>query len=238
MSSFTPPSQRPAWQALSGLAGTVPHLRELLQDPSREQFQASAAGLTLDYSHQAVDQRILQQLYALADESHVTSQAQAMFRGEPINLTEQRRVLHVALRGSHLTQAPWGDSISQQVRDELARFTTFAEQVRDGGLRGFTNAPITDVVNLGIGGSDLGPRMAVDALSPWASMHAPTSVRVHFVSNLDPWSLYATLSALDPAKTAFIVQSKSFTTPETVMLAASARRWLQDAGCPPALQSR
>jgi glucose-6-phosphate isomerase len=238
MSSFTPPSQRPAWQALSGLAGTVPHLRELLQDPSREQFQASAAGLTLDYSHQAVDQRILQQLYALADESHVTSQAQAMFRGEPINLTEQRPVLHVALRGSHLTQAPWGDSISQQVRDELARFTTFAEQVRDGGLRGFTNAPITDVVNLGIGGSDLGPRMAVDVLSPWASMHAPTSVRVHFVSNLDPWSLYATLSALDPATTAFIVQSKSFTTPETVMLAASARRWLQDAGCPPALQSR
>ena len=238
MSAFTPPSQRPAWQALIRLAASVPHLRDLLQDPTRHRMQTSAAGITLDYSHQAVDPRILTQLCALADDSQVMPQAQAMFRGEPINVTEQRPVLHVALRGSHLTHAPWGDDISRQVRDELSRFTAWAEQIRAGGMRGFTDAPITDIVNLGIGGSDLGPRMAVNALSPWASMHSRASVRVHFVSNLDAWSLYATLSSLDPARTAFIVQSKSFTTPETLMLAASARRWLQDGGCPAALQSR
>ena len=235
---FVPPAQRTAWQALSALASTVPHLRELLQDPKRHAFQASAAGITLDYSHQAVDSRILLQLCALAQESQLMPQAQAMFRGEPINLTEQRPVLHVALRGSHLPHAPWGEDIARQVRDELTRFTTFADAVRDGGLRGFSDTPITDIVNLGIGGSDLGPRMAVDALAPWAAMHARPPIRVHFVSNLDAWNLFATLSSLDPARTAFIVQSKSFTTPETLMLAASARRWLQDAGCPDALLSR
>ncbi len=235
---FTTPSQRPAWQALTALAASVPHLRELLQDPQRHQLQASAAGLTLDYTHQAVDLRILQQLCALAEDSHLLPQAQAMFRGEPINITEQRPVLHVALRGSHLPQAPWGDAISQQVRAELARFTAFADQVRDGELRGHADSPITDIVNLGIGGSDLGPRMAVDALAPWASAQPRSRVRVHFVSNLDAWNLFATLSPLDPATTAFIVQSKSFTTPETLMLAASARHWLQDAGCPAERLSR
>jgi glucose-6-phosphate isomerase len=231
MSVFTPPSQRPAWQALTALSQSVPHLRDLLQDPKRPQFQASAASITLDYAYQAVDQRILQQLCALAQDSQLLAQAQAMFRGDPINLTEQRPVLHVALRGSHLSSAPWGEPISTQVREELARFTGFADRLRAGALRGFADTPITDVVNLG-------PRMAVDALAPWAAAQPQAPVRVHFVSNLDAWSLYATLAPLDPTRTAFIVQSKSFTTPETLMLAASARRWLQDAGCPPDLQSR
>ncbi len=232
MPPFTPPSQRPAWRSLTALAGSVPHLRELLKDPQRHQFQASAAGLTLDYTHQAVDTRILQQLCVLAEDSQLMPQAQAMFRGEPINLTEQRPALHVALRGSHLPQAPWGDDISQQVRVELTRFTAFADQVRAGGQRGFSHTPITDIVNLGIGGSDLGPRLAVDALAPWAALQTRNQVRVHFVSNLDAWNLHATLSSLNPSTTAFIVQSKSFTTPETLMLAASARHWLLAGGCP------
>ena len=235
---FLPPTQHPAWQTLTALAGSTPHLRDLLQAPQRAQLQATAAGITLDYSHQAVNPRILQALSSLVHESHLIPQAQAMFRGEPINLTEQRPVLHVALRGSHLTSAPWGDDISRQVRDELNRFTTWADLLRAGDVKGFDDTPITDVVNLGIGGSDLGPRMAVDALAPWASRQARAPVRVHFVSNLDAWSLYAILSTLDPARTAFIVQSKSFTTPETLMLAASARRWLQDGGCPAHRQAR
>ena len=237
-SSFTPPSERPAWQALHTLARTVPHLSKLLQDPQRSQLQASAAGITLDYAHQAITPAILQQLCALAADCQLMPQALAMFRGDPINVTEHRPVLHVALRGSHLAHAPWGDDISRQVDHELKRFTAFADQVRAGQLHGFADTPITDIVNLGIGGSDLGPRMAVEALAPWTSAQTPAPVRMHFVSNLDAWSLQATLCTLDPRRTAFIVQSKSFTTPETLMLAASARRWLQDAGCPSQLQSR
>ena len=114
MTSFVPPQQRQAWQALQTLSQTAqPHLRELLQDPRRvEQLQASGAGITLDYSRQRVTAEVLQQLLALADESQVMAQAQAMFRGEPINATEQRAELHVALRGSHVNNPPWGATIS------------------------------------------------------------------------------------------------------------------------------
>ena len=237
MSHFTPPTERAAWHALTRLAADLPPLRELMQAPDRHRYQASAAGLTLDYSHQAINEPVLQELLTLADTTGVMQQAQAMFRGEPINVTENRPVLHVALRGSHVAQPPWGADISRQVKEELARFTRFAEHVRQGQLQGFDQRPITDIVNLGIGGSDLGPRVGVEALTPWASTNRAT-VRVHFVSNLDAWSLYATLSTLDPARTAFIVQSKSFTTPETRLLADSARQWLQDGGCPAELQAR
>ena len=237
MQDFILPTQRPLWQALSALAASTPPLRALMQTPQRHTLQASACGLTLDYSRQAVNDTILQRLIELSDACGVMTQAEAMFRGEPINITENRAVLHVALRGSQVAQPPWGSAVSQQVRDELARFTALAQRVRTGQLHGFADTSITDVVNLGLGGSDLGPRMAVEALTPWASDQRH-QVRVHFVSNLDAWSLYATLSSLDPTRTAFIVQSKSFTTPETVTLANSAQRWLQDAGCPPALLHR
>jgi glucose-6-phosphate isomerase len=237
MENFIPPTQRPIWHQLTALAADMPPLRDLMQAPQREALQASACGLTLDYSRQAVNETVLQCLFELSQSCGVMSQAAAMFRGEPINTTENRAVLHVALRGHRVTEPPWGQTISQQVRDEWARFSAFAQHVRTGQLQGFADTPITDVVNLGIGGSDLGPRMAVDALTPWA-FDQHQRVRVHFVSNLDAWSLYATLSSLDPARTAFIVQSKSFTTPETLLLADSARQWLRDAGCPPELQSR
>ena len=237
MPDFIPPTERPAWAALRRLAVTLPPLRELMATPQRDCLQATAAGITLDYSRQPVNDSVLQHLIALAQATGVMSQADAMFRGEPINVTEHRPVLHVALRGSHVAQPPWGHDISRQVREELARFTGFAQRVREGQLRGFKETPITDIVNLGIGGSDLGPRVGVEALTPW-SLSDRSQVRVHFVSNLDAWSLYSTLSTLDPARTAFIVQSKSFTTPETMTLAASARRWLQDGGCPTASQPR
>jgi glucose-6-phosphate isomerase len=230
LKKFVPPPQRQAWQTLQALSQAgLPHLRDLLQDPGRRsRLQAQGAGLTIDFSRQRVNDAVLSALLALADESQVMDQAQAMCRGEPINATEHRPVLHLALRGSHVPNAPWGDAISQGVARELLRVCLFAERVRAGQLHGFDGQTITDVVNLGIGGSDLGPRMTSEALRN----HRDTSaVRVHYVSNVDAWSLYNVLSGLNPARTAFIVQSKTFTTQETLTLAASARRWLLDAGC-------
>ena len=210
------------------------HLRDLLKDSSRtEKWQASGAGLTIDYSHQRVTDDVLTQLLALAEESDVMGQARAMFRGELINATEQRAVLHVALRGSHIPNPPWGYAISKAVANELHRVCTFAEKVREGQIKGYGQESITDVVNLGIGGSDLGPRMTTEALSHLTRDSFKNKVRVHYVSNVDAWSLYTTLAPLNPARTLFVVQSKTFTTQETMTLAASAKRWLLDAGCTP-----
>ena len=228
---FVPPAQRAAWQRLQALAAAPrPHLRELLREPQREaRYALEAAGLRLDFSHQAVDDEVLKALQALAEESQVDAQLAALFAGEPINATEGRAVLHVALRGSDAANPPWGEAVATQVRITRQRFLAFAEQAYRGDLRGFTQAPISDVVNLGIGGSDLGPRMAADAL---ACACPAGAVRVHFVSNVDAWALYQTLRGLDPARTLFVAQSKTFTTQETLTLMASAQRWLTDAGCP------
>ena len=246
MTHFTRPEQRAAWQRLQTLAGQpMPHLRELLQDSARNaSLQCSAAGLQADASRQRVTPEVMQALLQLADESQVLLQAQAMFKGEAINATEQRPALHMALRGSHAADlpgqapAPWGTAITQGVQRELVRFTDFAEHVRQGGLQGFAGQTITDVVNLGIGGSDLGPRMATEALASLAAPMQAPAVRVHHVSNVDPWCLATTLAPLNPARTLFIMQSKTFTTQETLTLAASAKRWLQDAGCSAALLPR
>lgn len=236
MTRFTPPQERQAWRALQALVPATPTLRELLQDPQRQaRMSLQAAGLEADFSRQRIPQAVLAQLLALADESQVAEQAQAMFRGEPINATEGRAVLHVALRGSGQTNPPWGADVAGAVQAELARVCDFAELVRAGGLRGFGGQAITDVVNLGIGGSDLGPRMCTEALEPLQA--APSPVRVHYVSNVDAWALHTVLRGLDPARTAFVVQSKTFTTQETLTLAASARRWLHDAGCSQAQMS-
>ena len=246
MSHFIRPEQRPAWQALQALADApAPHLRELLPDaPRHAALQFEAAGIQADASRQRVTPQIMQALLQLADEAQVMRQAQAMFHGEAINTTEQRPVLHVALRGGGLdatptaASPPWGAAIAAEVQRELARFTDFAEQLRAGGVSGFTGEAITDVVNLGIGGSDLGPRMASEALGQLSDTLKPPPFRVHYVSNVDPWSLATTLAPLQASRTLFIVQSKSFTTQETMTLAASAKRWLQDAGCSEALLSQ
>ena len=226
MNTFTPPQARLAWQRLQALAGQgVPHLREQRSTPALTEIEA--AGLTLDSRRQRLTPAAWQLLLELARESRVAEQARAMFAGEPINATERRAVLHVALRGADWADAPWGTDISAQVRTERERFLTFAEEVR-AGLRGFTGGPITDIVNVGIGGSDLGPRMACEALGHLSG----TRLRVHFASNPDAWSLHSVLRHLQPANTLFIVQSKTFTTQETLALAESAHRWLADGGCP------
>ncbi|MEW6694050.1 MAG: glucose-6-phosphate isomerase [Pseudomonadota bacterium] len=224
------PPQRPAWQRLERLAqAPQPHLRELLataDDPRTQSLQFEAAGLRLDATRQAVTLLQWQALLQLAEDSQVAQWAQAQRRGEAINVTEGRAALHVALRGSDMPDPPWGADIAATVRSELRRFLAAAEAIRSGHWRGHRGQRITDVVNLGIGGSDLGPRMAVQALAA----HAHPEVRVHFVSNPDAWALHSVLCGLDADRTLFIVQSKTFTTPETLTLAASARRWLADHG--------
>ena len=233
MPTFIPPQQRKAWTALAALPGaTTTHLRTLLADKDRQaRLQISAAGISLDYSHQRVNADVMAQLLALAEESHVMEQALAMFQGKAINQTENRAVLHVALRGSHIPNPPWGSAISSLVAAELLRVCLFAEKVRSGALLGFTQMPITDVVNLGIGGSDLGPRMSTGALVNQTQPPNGHPVKVHYVSNVDAWSLFTTLQSLNPAQTAFVVQSKTFTTQETMTLLASAKQWLLDGGC-------
>jgi glucose-6-phosphate isomerase len=233
MIHFNRPEQRPAWQALQALADApATHLRELLQDSSRNaSLQFEAAGIQADASRQRVTPAVMQALLQLASESHVLEQAQAMFKGDAINTTEHRPVLHMALRAGQSASPPWGAAIAADVQRELTRFTDFAERLRHCELKGFKGQAITDVVNLGIGGSDLGPRMATEALSQLSADLKAPAVRLHHVSNVDPWSLATTLAPLDASRTLFIVQSKTFTTQETLTLAASAKRWLQDAGC-------
>jgi glucose-6-phosphate isomerase len=224
-----PPHGR-AWQRLQALAERgVPHLRALVAsgDPERARWlSCSAAGIAFDGHYQAVTAEVLEALFALAREAGVLSWRDAMFAGERVNVTEQRAALHVALRGSHEPSPPWGQAISEAVQAELQRFLSAAEAIRRGDWEPSRGGRITDVVNIGIGGSDLGPRMACHALA----VDADAPVRVHFVSNPDPWALYRTLQGLRGQQTLFIVQSKTFTTPETLMLANSARQWLHDQG--------
>jgi len=235
MSVNPSPNTLPAWQQLSQLAALPqPHLRERLGQPGRDGMQAVAegTGIRLDYTRQAFDPAIWAALLQLAREAQVEAQREAMFRGEAINTSEQRAVLHVALRGAPGATgdaAPWGAEVQQLVQAELDRVCTFADRVRAGDVRSSTGAAFTDVVNIGIGGSDLGPRMAADALAPLCS-DGKTGLRVHFVSNPDAWGVYATLRGLDPTTTLVIVASKTFTTQETMTNAASARRWLEDGG--------
>ena len=227
---FTPPQQRAAWKRLQALADqSLPHLRELLADPASARaasLQLEVAGLQLDASRQQVTPEVLQALLDLAAESGVLEQAQAQRQGLPVNATENRAVLHMALRGADMPDAPWGSAVSDAVRQELDRFLDAAERIRDGRWRGHRGQRIANVINIGIGGSDLGPRMAVQALDAQGS----NEVRVHFVSNPDAWALHSLLRWCKPDSTLFIVQSKTFTTQETLTLAASAQRWLADHG--------
>ena len=213
MTATTPlsPTQLPAWRQLAELAAQPqPHLRERLQDPQRSAMQAAAegTGIHLDYSRQAFDGEVWSALQALAREAQVTAQRDAMFSGQAINTSEGRAVLHVALRGAPEARgaaAPWGSDIQRLVQDELQRVCDFAERVRSGAVKSSTGAAFTDVVNIGIGGSDLGPRMAADALAPLCS----DRLGVHFVSNPDAWALHSTLRGLNPATTLVIVASKT-----------------------------
>jgi len=192
-------------------------------DPQRfEKLSVEAAGLFLDYSKNRLDGRTLELLAALARERGVEAQRDAMFAGERINNTENRAVLHTALRaprGAGLVVD--GQDVNADVHAVLDRIRLFTDAVRSGEWLGHTGKPITDVINIGIGGSDLGPKMVVLALRHYAHPR----LALHFVSNVDGHDMDAALSQVDPETTLFIVASKTFTTAETMMNAQTARRW-------------
>ncbi|ADH89547.1 Glucose-6-phosphate isomerase [Ancylobacter novellus DSM 506] len=188
-------------------------------------FSASFEDLLLDFSKCSLTPATLGLLIDLARAAGVEGKRAAMFAGEHINITEDRAVLHTALRDR--SASPFtvdGQDVRADVADVLARMGAFAEGIRTGALKGWTGKPITDIVNIGIGGSDLGPVMATIALGPYH--HGP---RAHYVSNVDGAHLYDTIAELDPASTLFIVASKTFTTQETMANAASAREWIVEA---------
>lgn len=215
-----------SFQALAQHADTARswQMRDLFAaDPDRfERLSGEAAGLFLDYSKNRLDGRTLELLAALARERGVEARRDAMFAGEKINNTEHRAVLHTALRaprGEHLMVD--GQDVNADVHAVLERMKTFTDAVRGGQWLGHTGKPILDVVNIGIGGSDLGPRMVVLALRHYAHPR----LRMHFVANVDAHDLDAALAQVDPETTLFIVASKTFTTAETMMNAHSARAW-------------
>jgi glucose-6-phosphate isomerase len=216
-----------AWRALhSRLSETrAVSLRALRDgDAARgERFSREAAGLYLDFSRQRIDDDGLHLLASLADAAKLRDRINGMWRGDAINSTEGRAVLHTALRVPAVSESgPGGADIARQVLIEREHMLEFAEQVRGGVVKGSGGARITTVVNIGIGGSDLGPAMAVEALHS-LTVGAP---RVRFVSNVDGTDLANVLEEADPAGTLFIVASKTFTTQETLANARSARAWL------------
>ena len=192
-------------------------------DPDRfASFSAAAGDVLLDWSKCRLDGETMRLLAALADAAEVSAARQAMFAGESVNTTENRAALHIALRnrsGRPILHA--GRDVMGEVNETLARLATFAGAVRSGAIAAAAGRRFTDVVNIGIGGSDLGPAMTTRALSPYHD-----GPRLHFVSNVDGAHIADTLRPLDPASTLFLVVSKTFTTQETMTNAAAARKWI------------
>ncbi len=225
--TIKPLTQRPAWKALAAHHKKIKglHLKKMFAtDPKRgERMTAEAAGLFLDYSKNRITSETLKLLLKLAEESGLKTHIKAMFSGEKINITENRAVLHVALR------APKGEKIFvdgadvvPEVHAVLDKMEAFAKRIRSGAWKGFTGKRIANIVNIGIGGSDLGPVMAYEALKHYSQR----ALTFRFVSNVDGIDFVEATHDLDPAETLFIVSSKTFTTLETMTNAGSARDWL------------
>ena len=202
-------------------------MRELFdKDPERfNTFSARMDDILLDYSKNRITGETFSLLMNLAREAGVEDMRTRMFDGEAINTTEYRQVLHTALRNrSNNPVMVEGTNVMPLVNRVLEQIRYFSERVRSGNWRGYTGKLITDIVNIGIGGSDLGPHVVCDALQPFAQR----GMRVHFVSNVDPTHITETLKQIEPESTLFVVASKTFTTQETMMNAHSARRWFMD----------
>src|SRR5881409_1466116 len=222
----SPVIERPAWKALEGHHGKVRelHLRRLFaDDPGRgERLTAEAVGVFLDYSKNRITDETLTLLLQLAEQSGLRARIDAMFQGDKINVSEKRAVLHVALRAPRGAKIVVdGEDVVSQVHAVLDRMSDFAERVRDGTWKGHTGKRIRNVVNIGIGGSDLGPVMAYEALKHYSER----SLTFRFVSNVDGADFAEAVRDLDPAETLFIVSSKTFTTLETMTNARTARAW-------------
>src|ERR1700683_4671047 len=221
-----PLTERPAWRSLQTHYQNVRglHLRNLFaDDPNRgERMTAESAGIFLDYSKNRITDETIKLLIKLAEESGLRARIDAMFRGDKINVTEKRAVLHVALRAPQgASIVVDGENVVPQVHAVLGKMTDFSNRIRNGEWKGHTGKPIRNVINIGIGGSDLGPVMAYEALKHYSDR----GKTFRFVSNVDGTDLTEAVRDLDPAETLFIVSSKTFTTLETMTNAHSARAW-------------
>src|SRR6202040_1781167 len=217
---------RPGWQALESHHQKIRelHLRQLFaDDPKRgERLTTEALGLYLDYSKNRVTDETLKLLFQLAEESGLRGRIEAMFRGDKINITENRAVLHVALRApKDASIIVDGENVVPQVHAVLDKMADFCRRVRTGEWKGHTGKPIRNVINIGIGGSDLGPVMAYEALKHYSDR----TLTFRFVSNIDGTDFAEAVQDLDPSETLFIISSKTFTTLETMTNAHTARDW-------------
>jgi glucose-6-phosphate isomerase len=224
---FPHPALQRQLQTLATEHGELSIARLFQQDPDRvEDFSAEAAGWRLDYSRQLLNRDARRALLELAQAAAIKDAREALFDGQAVNLTEERAALHTLLRATdsedHL------QSKLEEVKDCRYEMAEWVDRVHSGKHRGYSGETITDVVNLGIGGSDLGPRMVVQALRPFHN----NSLRTHFCANIDPAELATVLKDLNPARTLFIVCSKTLRTEETLHNANSARRWLLASGAP------
>ena len=222
-----PLTKRKAWKALKAHYKEIRgrHLRDLFaQDPKRgERMTAEAVGILLDYSKNRITDETVTLLVQLAEESGLRDKIATMLRGEKINITERRAVLHVALRAPRgASIVVDGENVVPQVHAVLDKMEDFSGRVRSGEWKGHTGKRIKNVVNIGIGGSDLGPVMAYEALKHYSER----GMVFRFVSNIDGTDFAEAVQDLDPAETLFIVSSKTFTTLETMTNAQTARDWL------------
>ncbi|HEX3626514.1 MAG TPA: glucose-6-phosphate isomerase [Verrucomicrobiae bacterium] len=219
--------QRPAWKALAATSKQIKklHLRDLFaKDPKRgERLTVAGAGLFLDYSKNLINDRSLKLLLQLAKESGLKAKIDAMFSGQKINVTENRAVLHIALRApKNAVISVDGKNVVPEVHAVLEKMAAFSNRIRSGEWKGHTDKPIRNVINIGIGGSDLGPVMAYEALRHYSKRQ----MTFRFVSNVDGIDFVEAVQGFDPAETLFIVSSKTFTTLETMTNAETARNWL------------
>lgn len=219
-----------AWKALDSHHDSICdlHMRDLFaDDPDRfSKYSLKVNNMLLDYSKNIITDQTLLLLFELARQCELETWINRMFDGEKINFTEDRAVLHVALRNRKNTPVEVdGNNVMPQVNAVLSKMKYFSDSVRTGDWKGHTGKAITDVVNIGIGGSDLGPVMVTEALKHYAK----DDLRVHFVSNVDATHIVETLKPLDPETTLFIIASKTFTTQETISNATTARKWLLDS---------
>lgn len=227
MKTTAPLTERTSWKSLqvhfSNIQGV--HLRDLFsKDPQRGKvFGIEAEGIYLDYSKNRIDQETLKHLFALADESELRPSIEAMFRGDAINITENRAVLHTALRAPRNASIELGGrNVVPDVHEVLDQMSSFCDRLRSRQWKGHTGKSIVNIVNIGIGGSDLGPVMAYEALRNYSDR----SLNFLFISNVDGTDFSEAVEGLDPAETLFIVASKTFTTQETMTNAQTAKDWL------------
>ncbi|MDM8557057.1 glucose-6-phosphate isomerase [Desulfococcaceae bacterium HSG7] len=227
MSALT---RSPAWKALAEHKTAIAqlHLRDMFaQDPERfAKFSLHLDDILFDYSKNRITDETITLLAELMRQTHLAENIEAMFSGAKINTTEERPVLHIALRNrSNLPIYVDGQDVMPDVNRVLAKMRSFSQAVRSGDFKGYTSKPVTDVVNIGIGGSDLGPQMVTQALAHYAK----PGLNSHFVSNVDGTDLTETLKRIAPETTLFIIASKTFTTQETMTNAVSAKNWLINA---------